>query len=76
MMEVLHPRCCGLDVHKDTVVACLRIVSDGKVTKKFARSRRRRRTCYACQTGWPRTGARMPRWRRQASTGSPYGTSG
>ena len=31
-MEVLHPRCCGLDVHKDTVVACLRIVSDGKVT--------------------------------------------
>jgi transposase len=32
MMEVLHPRCCGLDVHKDTVVACLRILSDGKVT--------------------------------------------
>jgi transposase len=31
-MEVLHPRCCGLDVHKDTVVACLRLVSDGKVT--------------------------------------------
>jgi transposase len=22
-MEVVHPRCCGLDVHKDTVVACL-----------------------------------------------------
>jgi transposase len=32
MMEVSHPRCCGLDVHKDTVVACVRIVSDGKVT--------------------------------------------
>jgi transposase len=31
-MEVLHPRCCGLDVHKDTAVACLRLVSDGKVT--------------------------------------------
>lgn len=31
-MEVLHPRCCGLDVHKETVVACLRLVSDGKVT--------------------------------------------
>jgi transposase len=30
-MEVLHPRCCGLDVHKETVVACLRLVSDGKV---------------------------------------------
>src|SRR5262249_14193410 len=31
-MELLHRRCCGLDVHKETVVACLRIVSDGKVT--------------------------------------------
>ncbi len=25
-MEVLHPRCAGLDVHKDTVVACVRCV--------------------------------------------------
>lgn len=24
-MELLHPRCAGLDVHKDTVVACARI---------------------------------------------------
>ena len=31
-MEVLYRRCCGLDVHKATVVACLRLVSDGKVT--------------------------------------------
>ena len=31
-MELLHRRCCGLDVHKETVVACLRLVSDGKVT--------------------------------------------
>jgi hypothetical protein len=31
-MELLRRRCCGLDVHKDTVVACLRLVSDGKVT--------------------------------------------
>jgi len=31
-MELLYRRCCGLDVHKDTVVACLRLVSDGKVT--------------------------------------------
>jgi transposase len=26
-MEVLYPRCAGLDVHKDTVVACVRRVS-------------------------------------------------
>lgn len=34
-MELLHPRCCGLDVHKDTVVACLRLVSNGKVTTEI-----------------------------------------
>jgi len=33
-MEVLYPRCCGLDVHKETVVACLRLVVDGKVVKE------------------------------------------
>jgi transposase len=27
-MEVLYPRCAGLDVHKDTVVACRRAVDD------------------------------------------------
>ena len=30
-MEVLYRRCCGLDVHKETVVACLRVASGGKV---------------------------------------------
>jgi transposase len=30
-MEVLYLRCCGLDVHKETVVACLRVASGGKV---------------------------------------------
>ena len=25
-MEVLYPRCAGLDVHQQTVVACARIV--------------------------------------------------
>ena len=33
-MEVLHPRCCGLDVHKETVVACVRLVSDRKPVKE------------------------------------------
>lgn len=27
-MEILYPRCAGLDVHKDTVVACIRCVSE------------------------------------------------
>jgi transposase len=31
-MEVLHPHCAGLDVHKESVVACVRHMVDGKVT--------------------------------------------
>lgn len=33
-MEILYPRCCGLDVHKETVVACLRLAIAGKVMKE------------------------------------------
>jgi transposase len=32
-MEVLHPKCAGLDVHRDTVVACARIAADGAVAQ-------------------------------------------
>ena len=28
-MEVIYPRCAGLDVHKQTVVACVRIAGNG-----------------------------------------------
>ena len=28
-MEVIHPRCAGLDVHRQTVVACARIAGEG-----------------------------------------------
>jgi len=31
-MELLHPHCAGLDLHKETVVACIRHMTDGKVT--------------------------------------------
>jgi len=30
-MEVLHPRCAGIDVHKDSVSVCLRTVEKGKI---------------------------------------------
>jgi len=33
-MEVLYPHCAGLDVHKETVVACVRHMVDGKVTRE------------------------------------------
>ena len=28
-MDVIYPRCAGLDVHKQTVVACARLSGDG-----------------------------------------------
>jgi transposase len=31
-MELLHPHCAGLDVHKDTVVGCIGHMEKGKVT--------------------------------------------
>jgi transposase len=32
-MEVLHRRCAGLDIHKDSVVACVRIAEGGRVMR-------------------------------------------
>ncbi len=34
-MEVTHPRCAGLDVHQQTVVACARLMADGRVTHEL-----------------------------------------
>ena len=33
-MEVMHESVAGLDVHKETVVACVRIVAGGKVSRE------------------------------------------
>ena len=33
-MEVLYPHCAGLDVHKDTVVACVRHMANGEVRRE------------------------------------------
>ncbi|HEY4385827.1 MAG TPA: transposase, partial [Ktedonobacteraceae bacterium] len=37
-MEVLYERCCGLDVHKDTVVACVMITPPNGRAKKTVRT--------------------------------------
>ena len=37
-MEVVHERCCGLDVHKETVVACVVVPSAGKQPHKEIRT--------------------------------------
>ncbi len=37
-MEVVHERCCGLDVHKETVVACVVVPGAGKPPHKEIRT--------------------------------------
>jgi hypothetical protein len=36
-MEVLYPRCCGLDVHKSSITACVLIAQSGKLLKHIRR---------------------------------------
>ena len=36
-MEVLHSHCAGLDVHKESVVACVRHMVDGMVATRVKR---------------------------------------
>ncbi len=35
-MDVVYPRCAGLDVHKDSVVACARVVTETGVEQDVA----------------------------------------
>jgi transposase len=28
-MEILYPRCAGLDIHRDSIVACVRLAESG-----------------------------------------------
>jgi hypothetical protein len=37
-MDVLYPKCAGLDVHKDSVVACARVLIDGRVQQRVRTS--------------------------------------
>jgi hypothetical protein len=37
-MDVIYPRCCGLDVHKKTVVACLLTSTEGPEPVKEIRT--------------------------------------
>ena len=72
-MEVIHRRCSGLDVHKQTVVACVRLVLDDKITREV-------RTFETTTSGlllllaWLTWVAPMRPWKQPAFTGSRFGT--
>ena len=63
IMEVLYPHCAGLDVHKDTVVAALRLASGGQPKTEIALSTPPRLGCWRSPTGLPSTTAPMSQHR-------------
>jgi transposase len=73
-MEVLYPHCAGLDVHKDTVVACVRHMVNGSV-RRAVRSFKTTTKELLALSDWLARAVPMSRWRRPASTGSRCGMS-
>ncbi len=37
-MQVVHARCCGLDIHKKTVVACVLLTQDDGTVQRHVRT--------------------------------------
>ncbi len=73
-MEVLYERCCGIDVHKSSVAACILLDQKHKPQKHLRR--------FGCTTRdlrelaeWPRSfDVRHVAWSRPACIGSLSGT--
>ena len=75
-MEVVFPRCAGLDVHKATVVACLVVTgADGRRTKETPTFATTTDALVALGTGCGRLAAGRSRWSRPGCTGSRCTTS-
>ena len=53
-MERQLERCGGLDVHKETVAACVRVGGRTGKAEQYVQTRRSA-TCSCGGTGWPRT---------------------
>ena len=51
-MDVLYPRCCGLDVHKKTVVACCILSPKGRKAVKETRTFRTMTTDLLALADW------------------------
>src|SRR6266852_1614181 len=74
-MEVLHQRCAGLDVHKATVVGCLRVQEHGRVRHEVRRWGTTTAELLALGDWLRQAGCTHVAMRRPASTGSRCGTS-
>ena len=70
-MEVLHPNCAGLDVHKETVVACSRRVVAGKVVREVRTFKTTTTDLFALSEWLGRLGCThiVPPWKDWEATG-------
>jgi hypothetical protein len=69
-MEVLYPVCCGLDVHKKTVAACLRLPGPKATrTEEIRTFGTTTRELLRLADWLAAAGVRTSRWRALASTG-------
>ncbi len=73
-MEVLYTRCAGLDVHKDMVVACVRLTMDGTVKREVRTFKTTTRDLLALSEWLAGEIAPMSSWKRPECTGSRFGT--
>jgi hypothetical protein len=74
-MEVLYPHCAGLDVHKNTVVACVRHMVNGTVNREVRTFKTTTKELLALSKWLAAEGCTTSRWRRPGSIGSQSGTS-
>jgi transposase len=78
-MEVLHPRCAGLDVHKDSVVAAVRLAATGTVHTEVRRFDATTPgllalAAWLAECGCTHAAMEATGWRRPGCTGSRCGT--
>ena len=67
-MEVVYPHCAGLDVHKETVVACVRHMVNGTVSE-VRTFKTTTKELLALSEWLAAEGCTTSRWRRPGSTG-------
>jgi hypothetical protein len=71
-MNVVFPRCAGLDVHKKTVVACVLIRDDAAPRKTIQTFGTATADLRALRLGSHNSRAPMWRWNPPAVTGNRY----
>jgi len=74
IMEVLYPHCAGLDVHKDTVVACARHMVNGTVTREIRTFRTTTKDLLALSEWLASQGCTHVAMEATGSTGNRFGT--